>query len=241
MALEGLSPEESSRGRLWFPVWPIGQSRVTGSGLVTPGPGADYSTVLLQWEGLPPHSEHALSQHHGESCTHLDERPEYVFAPVVSDSQGKAAVTITPRKPFWRWWNRPHFLVLHWGAGPEVDPMACGSVVAPLEFRPEDAPPLEAAALQAALPRSHAERHHAVASPVRTLLDPRLTLRENEVLELVASGCTNAEIATSLTITLNTVERHITNLYAKINARNKADATAFAIRHGMGAESAVRR
>ncbi|MBV9359324.1 MAG: response regulator transcription factor, partial [Chloroflexi bacterium] len=60
-----------------------------------------------------------------------------------------------------------------------------------------------------------------------------LTSREVEVLRLVARGQSNKEIAAELVLSVRTVERHITNLYAKIDARGKADATAYAIRHGL--------
>lgn len=58
-----------------------------------------------------------------------------------------------------------------------------------------------------------------------------LTDREIEVLRLIASGVANREIAARLFLSVRTVERHITNIYAKIGANGKADATAFAIRH----------
>jgi DNA-binding NarL/FixJ family response regulator len=58
-----------------------------------------------------------------------------------------------------------------------------------------------------------------------------LTARELEVLRLVASGRSNREIAEELILSVRTVERHVTNLYAKIGARGKADATAYAFRH----------
>jgi predicted ATPase/DNA-binding CsgD family transcriptional regulator len=60
-----------------------------------------------------------------------------------------------------------------------------------------------------------------------------LTAREAEVLRLVAKGQSNKEIAAELMLSVRTVERHITNIYSKINARGKADATAYAIRHGL--------
>jgi DNA-binding CsgD family transcriptional regulator len=60
-----------------------------------------------------------------------------------------------------------------------------------------------------------------------------LTAREAEVLRLLAAGRTSKEIGEQLVISLSTVERHITNLYGKINARSRADATAFAFRHGL--------
>jgi predicted ATPase/DNA-binding CsgD family transcriptional regulator len=60
-----------------------------------------------------------------------------------------------------------------------------------------------------------------------------LTSREAEVLRLVAKGQSNKEIAAELVLSVRTVERHITNLYGKIDARGKADATAYAIHHGL--------
>ena len=61
----------------------------------------------------------------------------------------------------------------------------------------------------------------------------RLTAREIEVLRLLASGQTNQEIAAALSLSVRTVERHIGNLYGKIGARGRADATAYALRQGL--------
>ena len=60
-----------------------------------------------------------------------------------------------------------------------------------------------------------------------------LTLREIEVLRLVAAGQSNREIAVSLFLSVRTAERHIANIYKKIGAHSKADATAFAINFGL--------
>ncbi len=60
-----------------------------------------------------------------------------------------------------------------------------------------------------------------------------LTPRELEVLRLVAAGSSNGEIAAALGLSINTVERHVGNIYRKIDARGRADATAFAIRRGL--------
>ena len=64
-------------------------------------------------------------------------------------------------------------------------------------------------------------------------LPESLTPREVEVLALLARGLSNKEVAARLTVSLNTVERHLTNLYPKIGARGRTEATAFAIRHGL--------
>ncbi|MBV9652488.1 MAG: hypothetical protein JO296_20460 [Pseudonocardiales bacterium] len=58
-----------------------------------------------------------------------------------------------------------------------------------------------------------------------------LTLREHEVLNQLACGASNKEIAGSLKLSVHTVERHIANIYAKIGARNRAEATAYALNH----------
>lgn len=60
-----------------------------------------------------------------------------------------------------------------------------------------------------------------------------LTSRETEVLKLVASGCSNKEIAQQLCVSVFTVQRHVANIYNKIGARGRADATAYALRHGL--------
>ncbi|MGD9891858.1 MAG: tetratricopeptide repeat protein [Dehalococcoidia bacterium] len=75
------------------------------------------------------------------------------------------------------------------------------------------------------------------AAATRLSLPDGLTPREAEVLALVAGGSTNREIAGTLVLSLGTVERHIANLYAKINARGRADATAYALRHDLLADS----
>jgi DNA-binding NarL/FixJ family response regulator len=48
----------------------------------------------------------------------------------------------------------------------------------------------------------------------------------------VAQGLANKEIAAALSLSINTVERHLTNLYAKIDCRSRSEATAYALRHG---------
>ena len=60
-----------------------------------------------------------------------------------------------------------------------------------------------------------------------------LSRRELEVLRLLAAGETNAQIARRLGLSMNTIERHVANIYGKINARGRADATAYALRHGL--------
>lgn len=67
--------------------------------------------------------------------------------------------------------------------------------------------------------------------PQAVLSLPTLTPREAEVLRLVASGRTSREISDELSLSVRTVGRHITNIYTKIGARTRADATSYAIRN----------
>jgi LuxR family transcriptional regulator, maltose regulon positive regulatory protein len=65
---------------------------------------------------------------------------------------------------------------------------------------------------------------------------PALTRREADVVRLVARGLTNQQIAASLFISTRTVERHLSNLYAKLGASGsvaRAVATAFAHTHNL--------
>lgn len=60
-----------------------------------------------------------------------------------------------------------------------------------------------------------------------------LTPREVEVLRLVARGDTNKEIARVLGVSLKTVDRHVSNLFAKLGLSTRAAATAWAYTHGV--------
>jgi len=61
---------------------------------------------------------------------------------------------------------------------------------------------------------------------------PILTEREREVLDLIAVGSTNKEIAERLYLSPHTVKEHTSALYRKLNARNRADAVQRAQRMG---------
>ena len=56
-----------------------------------------------------------------------------------------------------------------------------------------------------------------------------LTAREREVLDLLAQGMTNKEIAQSLVITTNTVKRHLKSIFEKMDVHTRAAATARAM------------
>jgi len=53
------------------------------------------------------------------------------------------------------------------------------------------------------------------------------------VLELIASGKTNRQIAESLFISERTVARHVSNIFIKLSVSSRSAATAYAFRHGL--------
>jgi DNA-binding NarL/FixJ family response regulator len=66
--------------------------------------------------------------------------------------------------------------------------------------------------------------------------DPRLaelTPREREVLELVAQGLSNAEIAEALTLERTTIKTHVQRILTKLGARNRVEVVILAYEWGL--------
>jgi DNA-binding NarL/FixJ family response regulator len=61
----------------------------------------------------------------------------------------------------------------------------------------------------------------------------QLTSRELEVLQQVAAGMSNAEIAASLYLSLPTIKTHVSRLLAKLNARDRAQLVVLAYENGL--------
>ena len=111
--------------------------------------------------------------------------------------------------------------------------------------------PIEVESCGHRTPDEHCPRHHAGkhvadrkdlhpkdpshqgvvgSAPAEAYVFPNgLIEREVEVLLFIAQGKTNREIASELVLSQRTVQRHISNLYAKIDARNRVEATSFAL------------
>jgi DNA-binding NarL/FixJ family response regulator len=68
-------------------------------------------------------------------------------------------------------------------------------------------------------------------SPADTLGE--LTARETEVLGLLAIGRSNGDIATALSISLNTAATHVRNILAKTGCANRTEAAAYAMRRNL--------
>lgn len=63
---------------------------------------------------------------------------------------------------------------------------------------------------------------------------PQLTARERQILDLLASGYDNRRIARELTLSDKTVRNHVSNLFAKLHAANRAEAIVRARNAGLG-------
>ena len=85
-----------------------------------------------------------------------------------------------------------------------------------------------AAVLDAAGHRTRRRRHWPAG----------LTAREIEVLRLVARGMSNKEIAAQLMISNRTAGTHVEHIYVKIRASNRAQASLFAMKHGLMTDEA---
>jgi DNA-binding NarL/FixJ family response regulator len=61
---------------------------------------------------------------------------------------------------------------------------------------------------------------------------PNLTLREKEVLRLVCDGLTNAEIATTLTVSRETIKSELKRIFRKIGVANRTQAAVLLVKQG---------
>lgn len=98
-------------------------------------------------------------------------------------------------------------------------------IVAGIRVAAEGASPLS--------PRIAADLLGVLRSELANSNDPELTVREREVLELLADGQSNGEIAAGLSISVPTVKRHLSHLLVKLQASNRTQAAVEAVRRGL--------
>jgi DNA-binding NarL/FixJ family response regulator len=60
-----------------------------------------------------------------------------------------------------------------------------------------------------------------------------LSKREKEILQLIAQGYSNKEIAEQLFLSVKTIETHRRSIYRKLGLKNRVQATSYAIHHGL--------
>jgi len=105
------------------------------------------------------------------------------------------------------------------------------------ELGDEDGARLELEAARRAFERLGAEadlrRLDAPAGSGRLRDAQGLTARERQVLRMVAEGKTNRTIAAELVLSERTIDRHVSNILAKLGVRSRAGATAHAYQHGL--------
>jgi len=65
------------------------------------------------------------------------------------------------------------------------------------------------------------------------MTDTPLSSREVEILSLIAEGKSNKEVAVALSISVNTVKVHLSNIYQKISVSSRTEATLYAIENGI--------
>lgn len=82
----------------------------------------------------------------------------------------------------------------------------------------------------AALQRDALGGKDAVVTAIRP---DHLSVREVEVLRLLAAGKSSKEIGEELVLSARTVERHITNIYTKTGTHGRVEAAAYALGHGL--------
>jgi len=102
-------------------------------------------------------------------------------------------------------------------------PVSERSQAAQVEVLPAQAKPVAPRAEASSHPYRPYERPASQRAPQQDLPDP-LSVRELEVLQLMAQGSTNQEIARALTLATETIKRHVSNIISKLEACNRTQA-----------------
>lgn len=124
------------------------------------------------------------------------------------------------------------FALLEAGAeGYIVKSARLADVLAAIRAVARGEPALDPRAMRAMM-RKLAAGERPPAEPRDATLPEPLTDREMEVLRLVATGASNKEIARRLSISVRTVQVHLSHIYGKLGVRSRTEAALCAIRRG---------
>jgi DNA-binding NarL/FixJ family response regulator len=86
---------------------------------------------------------------------------------------------------------------------------------------------------EASIYLAHSKKTTAPPEPVVSVETPELTRRELEILQLVAEGYSNSQLAKMLWVTEQTVKFHLSNIYRKLDVVNRTEASRWAHLHGL--------
>lgn len=86
---------------------------------------------------------------------------------------------------------------------------------------------------------AHSANAVAPPEPVASVEARRLTRRELEILQLVAEGHSNSQLARMLWVTEQTVKFHLSNIYRKLDVANRTEASRWAQLHGLLSDTAA--
>jgi DNA-binding NarL/FixJ family response regulator len=88
-------------------------------------------------------------------------------------------------------------------------------------------------AFEASIYLAHSATGNAPPEPDLAAQTPELTRREREILQLVAEGHSNSQLAKMLWVTEQTVKFHLSNIYRKLDVANRTEASRWAQVHGL--------
>ena len=94
-------------------------------------------------------------------------------------------------------------------------------------------------AFEASIYLAHSANAAVPREPIAAAETPELTRREFEILQLVAEGHSNSQLATMLWVTEQTVKFHLSNIYRKLDVANRTEASRWAQLHGLLPQTAA--
>jgi two-component system nitrate/nitrite response regulator NarL len=75
------------------------------------------------------------------------------------------------------------------------------------------------------------QARRTVAAPINHAAAPRLSKQESRILHYIRDGCSNKEIARSLSIEVSTVKNHVHHILRKLNVQRRGEAAALMMKH----------